>query len=165
MLVLDAHQRFENRLHAIARRLFPPGVYHLDLSDVAALGGGDMAAGEQILHRMFKMAGPRAVHPDALRELGDGSIATGRKVLQKLIDRSHEEHGAKDANELEPEAEHHARGGGIKITKAGASYHDCADSGRICAVCDMFKEPNGCTLVRGDISRTASCNHFAKAKS
>jgi hypothetical protein len=56
----------------------------------------------------------------------------------------------------------YARGGKVKMTKADAGYHDCADSGRICAVCDMFKEPNGCTLVRGDISRTASCDHFEK---
>jgi hypothetical protein len=73
------HRRTEARLNEIARRHFPPGVHHLSLSDVAALGGGDMAAGEQILHRMFKMAGPRSIHPEAVRQVGNGSVNAGRK--------------------------------------------------------------------------------------
>jgi hypothetical protein len=177
MLVPDAahHRRVELRLNELARRHFSrfPGVYHIDMRHLGALGGGDMVAGEALLHRMFKMAGPRAVHPDAVRELGNGSITRGRRVIDRFLSRLHGDRGADDADE--PEAEQQliprrdgnhgrcAKGGAVRIEKNDAHYHDCADSGTICSICKMFKEPNGCSLVRGFISRTGSCRHFEKA--
>jgi hypothetical protein len=71
-----------------ARRVIPKGSYHVPLAVVGALGGNDIEVGEHVLQRMFKMAAPRAVHPHALRELGNGSITAGRKVLQKFLDRA-----------------------------------------------------------------------------
>jgi hypothetical protein len=50
-----------------------------------------------------------------------------------------------------------------KLRKVDAGYQDCGDSGRICAICGMFREANNCTLVAGFISRTGTCNHFEKA--
>jgi hypothetical protein len=152
--MLDEHQRFENSLHAFARRHFPVGAFHFDFADVAKLGGGDLERGEQILHQMgFQMAGPRSVHPESLRQLGDGSISTGRRVLEKFLDRLH-----KDGK---PQA--HARGGAAKMTKEAAGYRNAIEDGQFCALCDMFAEPNGCSLVEGKISRTALCDHFEKA--
>jgi hypothetical protein len=86
------HRRVELQLNELARRHFGrfPGVYHVDLRHLAALGGGDMAAGEAVLHKMFKMAGPRAVHADALRELGSGSVTAGRKVIERFLERLHD---------------------------------------------------------------------------
>jgi hypothetical protein len=49
------------------------------------------------------------------------------------------------------------------VSKAAAGYEDCGDSGRICAICSMYRDEHKCTLVKGFISRTGTCNHFAKA--
>jgi hypothetical protein len=76
------------RMAEHARRVIPNGSYHVPLAAVAALGGDDIEVGEHVLQRMFKMAAPRAAHPHALRELGNGSITAGRKVLQKFLDRA-----------------------------------------------------------------------------
>jgi hypothetical protein len=76
------------RLHEHARRVIPKGSHHVPIAAVRALGGNDVELGEHVLGRMFKMAAPRAVHPHALRELGNGSIRAGRKVLEKFIARA-----------------------------------------------------------------------------
>jgi hypothetical protein len=171
----DAHQVFEDRVHAAARRHFGrfPGVFHFDLKDVAALGHGDLEAGERTLERMFKLVGPRSLHPDAVRELGGGSISAGRKVLDRFLSRLHGDRGADDADE--PETEQHlipqpdgnhgryARGGAAKMTKEAAGYRDAIEDGQFCALCSMFAEPHSCSLVEGKISRTALCNHYEKA--
>jgi hypothetical protein len=59
----DAHQRFEDRLHAMARKMFLAGVYHVPFASLFALGKGNPEIGEQVLHKLFEghMAGPRAV--------------------------------------------------------------------------------------------------------
>jgi hypothetical protein len=94
-----------------ARRVIPRGSHHVPLATVRQLGHGDLEAGEALLHQMFVMAAPRAVHPHALRELGNGSLATGRKVLERFLD------GAvappDQMSEPEPEPERHARGGKV----------------------------------------------------
>jgi hypothetical protein len=58
----------------------------------------------------------------------------------------------------------YARGGRVgTVSKAAAGYEDCRDSGRICAICSRYRDEHKCTLVKGFISRTGTCNHFAKA--
>jgi hypothetical protein len=167
------HRQTEARLHAMARRHFSrfPGAYHIDLRHLAALGGGSMEAGEALLHKMFKMAGPRAVHADALRELGNGSVTAGRKVIERFLGRLHNEHGAND----EPEAEHqiipqpdgnhgrvYARGGAVKASKADVNFRQAEDN-QFCARCTMFREPASCTAVEGRIHRVDLCDLYEEA--
>jgi hypothetical protein len=148
------HRQTEARLNAIARRHFPAGSYHVDFADVAKLGGGDLERGETILHRMFRMSGPRSLHPSALRELGNGNAATGRRVIDKFLDRLHK--GDK------PQARY-ARGGRVdKISKADAGYEACGDENRICVLCSMWRDKYRCSLVAGHIDRTGTCKHFSK---
>jgi hypothetical protein len=167
------HHRVELQLNEVARRHFGrfPGVYHVDLRHLAALGGGSMEAGEAVLHKMFKMAGPRAVHADALRELGNGSVTAGRKVIERFLERLHDEHGAND----EPKAEHqiipqpdgnhgrlYAKGGAVKASKADVNFRQAEDNA-FCARCKMFREPASCTAVEGRIHRVDLCDLFQKA--
>jgi hypothetical protein len=105
------------RLHEHARRIIPKGSYYVPLASMAALGRGDAEAGERILHKMFVMAAPGAVHPHALRELGNGSIRSGRKVLQKFLDRAETPPADQQG---EPEAEH-SHGG--RVDWRGGDVH------------------------------------------
>jgi hypothetical protein len=149
------HRQTEARLNALARTHFPAGSFHIDFADVAKLGGGDLERGEAILGQMFRLVGPRSLHPAVLHELGNGNAAVGRRVIEKFLSRLHK--GDR------PQARY-ARGGAVgKMSKSDAGYHDSADSGTICAICEMYSPENKCSLVNGFISRTASCNHFAKA--
>jgi hypothetical protein len=83
--------------------------------------------------------------------------------------------GANHYQESEPE-QHQARGGAVgralryaeggpvgKMSKADAGYENCADSGRICAICSMWRDNHTCSLVGGTISRTGTCRHFEKS--
>ena len=78
------HRQVEAHLNALARRHFPPGSFHLSLADVAKLGHGDLAIGEDILARMFHLVGPRSVSPAALRQLGNGNAAVGVRVVKAI---------------------------------------------------------------------------------
>jgi hypothetical protein len=148
------HRQAEFRLNEIARRAFPPGVYHVDFADVAKLGGGDLERGEAILHRMFKMAGPRAIHPHALTELG-GNVAGGRKVIQAFLDRLHSGTDKRPAR--------YARGGAVgKVSKQSVNFRQ-AENNEFCARCRMYREPASCTAVAGIIARTDLCDLFQKA--
>jgi hypothetical protein len=85
------HRRVEARLNEIARRHFGPGVHHVTLAQVAALGHGNLEIGEQVLHRMgFEMVGPRSIAASGVRDVGNGSHAAGRKVLQRFFARADE---------------------------------------------------------------------------
>jgi hypothetical protein len=101
---------------------------------------------------------PRILPPEVVRDIGNGNIANGRRVLQKFVAKLRARHQHAD----EPQARY-ARGGAVKIDKADADYHDSADSGTICAICRMYRREHKCSLVRGFISRTASCRFFEKA--
>ena len=86
----DAHQQFENRLHAHARRIIPPGSFVLPIDVAFALGAGDGEIGENIIAKMFKggrysEAMPRILPPEIVRDIGHGNIANGRRVLQKFV--------------------------------------------------------------------------------
>jgi hypothetical protein len=169
MLVFDAahHRRTELRLNELARHHFSrfPGVYHVDLRHLAALGGGDMVAGETLLHRLFKMAGPRAIHPDAVRQVGNGSIANGNRVLDKFIARAQQSHGYQQGGALEPPDELANSGSVAKLTKQAANYRDPTGD-EICAACSMFRPHNhSCSLVAGRISRTSVCDFYEPRES
>jgi hypothetical protein len=148
------HRQTEARLNAIARRAFPSSSYHLDFADLAKLGNGDLETGERLLERMFRMSGPRSIHPAALRELGNGNAAIGRRVIEKFLDRLHKAE--------KPQG--HARGGRVgKVSKAESNYRDGFEDNAFCARCRMFREPASCTAVEGRISRTSLCDYFRKA--
>lgn len=51
-----------------------------------------------------------------------------------------------------------------KATKADADYIDNADA-EFCRDCTMFRKPNQCTAVEGDISRGGHCRFFDRADS
>lgn len=75
-------------LHAHVGRLQQAGHFVVPLADVHALGHGNPEVGERVLHEMFLMAAPRIIHADAVRQLGDGSLVKGKKVLQAFLDRA-----------------------------------------------------------------------------
>jgi hypothetical protein len=87
------HRRTELELERLARRHFSrhPGVHHVSLQQVAALGHGDMQAGETVLNKMFEghMVGPRSIAVSGLQALGDGSLIAGRRVLERFLSRLH----------------------------------------------------------------------------
>jgi hypothetical protein len=119
------HDLVMDRLHRHARRLITSGAFRVSLSAARALGRGDPVRGEDILHRLFAMEGALLIHRDEVRRLGNGSIAAGRKVLQRFLDRAeaspaqYQSGGAVDDDEQiietgpQPKAEHHARGGEV----------------------------------------------------
>jgi hypothetical protein len=51
-------------------------------------------------------------------------------------------------------------GDGDKATKQQAAYSPYGSEEKHCSICSMFREPNSCTEVQGDISRTAICDYF-----
>jgi hypothetical protein len=147
------HRQTEAQLNAFARRVFPPGSYHIDWAHIAALGGGNLETGEHILEQMFKTVGPRTIHPHALRELGNGNAAIGRRVMEKFLDRLYVD---KQGNRRK----RYAKGGEVKLRKADAGYRNAIEDGQFCALCSNFAEPAGCSLVQGKISRTSLCDHY-----
>jgi len=156
------HRQIEDRLHAHARRHFArfPGVHHLSLNDVAAIGRGDMAAGEDVLNRLFEghMIAPRSIAVSGLRALGDGSVSAGRKVLEKFVAKLREQHQHAD----EPSAGY-AKGGKVgKVSKQSVHFRQ-AENDEFCARCRMFREPSACTAVAGRIHRVDLCDLYQEA--
>jgi hypothetical protein len=179
----DVHERFENQLHQHAKRIIPPGSFIMPLDAAIALGKGNGELGESIIGKMFAAgryseAMPRILPPEVVKEIGHGDIAAGRKVLERFVQslrQKHQHEAATPTDQSDNEAEHgyryervplrqYAKGGRVdKINKADADYEACGDSGRICAICSMYRDENKCTLVNGFISRTGTCRHFQKA--
>lgn len=54
--------------------------------------------------------------------------------------------------------------GGPKKTKTDAKYQNAPRSGMMCGGCTMFREPNRCTLVSGDIAPRGWCRFFDPKK-
>jgi hypothetical protein len=86
----DPHQQFEARLHQHARRVIPPGSFILPIDVAMLLGAGDGEVGESIFARMFaggrynpQMA--RILPPEVVRDVGNGDIGAGRKVLERFV--------------------------------------------------------------------------------
>jgi hypothetical protein len=134
---------------------------------VAKIGNGDPRSAGAVLKRLFNVdpSSPTTVPASVVRAIGHGNINAGYRVLERFAQLLRQAGGYNYQPALP--LRRYAKGGAVgKMSKADAGYEPCADSGRICAICSMFRENNGrhgCTLVQGSISRTATCNHFSKA--
>jgi hypothetical protein len=161
MAVAAHHRRVELQLNEVARRHFGgfPGVYHVPLATVHALGRGDLEAGETVLNKLFEghMAGPRSVAVSGLRVLGNGSTTAGRKVLEKFLARAvlHQQAAA------EPPITH-AEGGKAKASKSAADYTDHGTKQEHCSVCRHYVNPGSCEIVAGHIQPQGWCRYFEK---
>lgn len=51
-----------------------------------------------------------------------------------------------------------------KISKAAARYQDKPKVTKRCAGCSMFRSPNRCTLVSGDILPNGYCRYWEAKK-
>ena len=73
-----------------------PGSFRIPRDVFAALGDGDLKVGDAVAHAMFGIEDdhdePTIVHPHAVRIIGNGSLAAGRRVLEKFVARVR--HGA-----------------------------------------------------------------------
>ncbi len=49
-----------------------------------------------------------------------------------------------------------------KMSTKAAGYQDTPKDGAACSTCALFKAPNTCTLVDGDISPNGWCRFYAK---
>lgn len=49
-----------------------------------------------------------------------------------------------------------------KISKAKAAYRAHVVAHKRCGTCSMFRKPNSCTLVEGDISPQGVCKHWER---
>jgi hypothetical protein len=163
--MLDAahHRRTELRLNELARRHFSrfPGVFHVDLKDIAAIGRGDMAAGETVLQKLFDghMVAPRSVAVSGLRALGDGSVSAGRKILKKFISDAQQAHGYQQGGD-----DHGIYGHGKKapVSKTEADYTDHGTQQEHCAICRHYLNRNSCEIVTGHVRPQGWCKYFSK---
>lgn len=48
------------------------------------------------------------------------------------------------------------------ISKREAEYTPKGTAAKHCAICTMFRGPNSCTLVKGDISAKGYCEYFKR---
>jgi hypothetical protein len=66
-----------------------PGSFRIPKDVFAALGDGDLKLGGAVVHSMFGIEDdpedPTLVHPHAVRIIGNGSLAAGRKVLERFV--------------------------------------------------------------------------------
>jgi hypothetical protein len=154
----QTHRQIEARLHEHARKVIPPGSFVLPL-DVALVLGDDTIA-KMFASGRYNADMPRILPPEVVRDVGQGSLEKGRRVLEKFVAKLRARHQHAD----EPQARY-AKGGAVgKMTKANAGYQACGDENRICVLCSMWRDNHRCSLVAGHIDRTGTCNHFAKAK-
>ncbi len=49
-----------------------------------------------------------------------------------------------------------------KMEQKAAGYQDTAKDGQQCSTCALFKAPNSCTLVDGNISPNGWCRFYSK---
>jgi hypothetical protein len=64
------------------------GAYRIPHTALKAMGNGDLEAGRAVAGQMFGLhsaLGSDTVHPEVVRELGGGSLAAGRRVLEKFV--------------------------------------------------------------------------------
>ena len=70
------------------RGMAPPGSFRIPRDVFEALGGGDLKLGGAVAHAMFGLEDdperPDLIHPHAVRIIGNGDLAKGRKVLERL---------------------------------------------------------------------------------
>ena len=51
-----------------------------------------------------------------------------------------------------------------KASKAEANYRDVSQSNQVCEDCTMWRPPNKCSAVSGEISPKGWCEYFRKSK-
>jgi hypothetical protein len=108
---------YNGRLHyspVPVRNMPLPGSFRVGKDIIAKLGDGDLQTGGFILQQMFGIEDdpedPTVVHPHVLRILGNGSLAAGRRVLERFV--AQVRRGARDSVVLEhdgrePDGGHH----------------------------------------------------------
>ena len=66
-----------------------PGSFRIPKEVFSALGHGDLKLGGAVVHAMFGLEDNPSrvdlIHPHAVRILGNGSLAKGRKVLERFV--------------------------------------------------------------------------------
>jgi hypothetical protein len=71
------------------RGMAPPGSFRIPKDVFAALGDGDLKVGGAVIHQMFGIEDdpedPTIIHPHAVRIIGNGSLAAGRRVLERFV--------------------------------------------------------------------------------
>jgi hypothetical protein len=93
-----------------------PGSYRVPKEAVAALGQGDMKLGGYVLHAMLGVEDspedPTVIHPHVVRIIGNGSLAAGRRVLERFVAqvrRSADHHGWRAEEGEDGVTLHHGR--------------------------------------------------------
>ncbi len=178
--------RFVDRLHQHAKRVIPSGSFILPFDLPFALGRGDGELGDKILHAMFNAGRyspdmPRVLPPEIVRNVGNGSIEKGRKVIEEFIERSRDEHHrGKNAPEaphdelsdggsvksarvvFQPDGIYAVGSGAVKASMAEVRYRPGIGARR-CELCTMFEAPNECSAVSGQISAAGFCDLYESA--
>jgi hypothetical protein len=66
-----------------------PGSFRIPRDVFEALGDGDLKVGGAVVHAMFGLEDdperPDLIHPHAVRIIGSGDLAKGRKVLERFV--------------------------------------------------------------------------------
>jgi hypothetical protein len=69
----------------------PPGSFRIPRDIFEKLGDGDLKTGGAVVHGMFGIeddpADPTIIHPHVVRIIGNGSLAAGRKMLERFVAR------------------------------------------------------------------------------
>ena len=90
------------------RGMAPPGSFRIPKDVFEALGDGDLKVGGAVVHSMFGIEDdpedPTVVHPHAVRIIGEGSLAAGRRVLEKFVAQVRD--GARDYVIPQPDGNH-----------------------------------------------------------
>jgi hypothetical protein len=85
------------------RGMAPPGSFRIPRDVIDALGDGDPKTGGAVAHGMFGLEDdpedPTIIHGNVVRLLGNGSLAAGRRVLERFVQRVR--HGDREGVVLE----------------------------------------------------------------
>ena len=103
-----AHNGRTRYVMPAVRGMPPRNSFQLPRDVINALGDGDPRAGGFIAHQLFGVeddpADPTRIHGDVVRLIGHGSLAAGRRVLEKFIARVRD--GARDYVIPQPDGNH-----------------------------------------------------------
>jgi hypothetical protein len=73
------------------RGMAPSGSFRLPKDVVNKLGENDQQAGGFVAHKLFGIedtpADPTVIHPHVVKIIGNGSLAAGRRVLERFVAR------------------------------------------------------------------------------
>ena len=90
------------------RGMASPGSFRIPKDVFAALGDGDLKVGGAVVHAMFGIEDdpedPTLIHPYAVRIIGNGNLAAGRRVLDRFV--AQVRNGARDYVIEQPDGNH-----------------------------------------------------------